>query len=56
MEFFQKFSILTENLADFDVLTCSVTLGTLLFYNVETYKKGPSLILPSSIARNSSAP
>ena len=29
---------------------------TLLFYNIETKKKGPSLILPSSIARNSSAP
>ena len=27
MEFFQKFSILTENLVDFDV-TCSVILGT----------------------------
>ena len=27
MEFFQKFSILTENLVDFDV-TCSVMLGT----------------------------
>ena len=29
-------------------------LYTLLFYNIETQKKGPSLILPSSIARNSS--
>ena len=27
MEFFQKLSILTENLVDFDV-TCSVILGT----------------------------
>ena len=27
MDFFQKFSILTENLVDFDV-TCSVILGT----------------------------
>ena len=27
MEFFQRFSILTENLVDFDV-TCSVILGT----------------------------
>ena len=27
MEFIQKFSILTENLVDFDV-TCSVILGT----------------------------
>ena len=30
MEFFQKFSILTENLVDFDV-TCSVILGTVLW-------------------------
>ena len=29
-------------------------LYTLFFYNIETQKKGPSLILPSSIARNSS--
>ena len=25
---------------------------TLLFYNIETWKKGPSLIFPSSIAKN----
>ena len=29
---------------------------TLLFYRIEPLKNGPSLILPSSIARNSSAP
>ena len=29
---------------------------TLSFYQIEPYKKGPSLVLPSSIARNSSAP
>ena len=28
---------------------------TLLFYQIEPYKKGPFLLLPSSIARNSSA-
>ena len=30
--------------------------NTLLFYKIEPYKKGPFLILLSSIARNSSAP
>ena len=30
--------------------------NTLLFYQIETLKNGPSLILPSSIARKSSAP
>ena len=30
--------------------------STLLFYQIEPYKKGPFLVLPSSIARNSSAP
>ena len=29
---------------------------TLLFYQIEPYKKGPFLVLLSSIARNSSAP
>ena len=29
---------------------------TLLYYQIEPYKKGPFLLLPSSIARNSSAP
>ena len=29
---------------------------TLLFYQIETLKNGVTLILPSSIARNSSAP
>ena len=29
---------------------------TLLFYQIEPYKKGPFLVLPSSIARNSSTP
>ena len=29
---------------------------TLLFYQIEPLKNGASLILPSSIARNSSAP
>ena len=29
---------------------------TLLFYQIEPYKKGPFLVLPSSIARNLSAP
>ena len=32
------------------------TYNTLSFYQIEPYKKGPSLVLPSSIARNSSAP
>ena len=31
-------------------------VATLLFYQIEPYKKGPFLVLPSSIARNSSAP
>ena len=29
---------------------------TLLFYQIEPYRKGPFLVLPSSIAKNSSAP
>ena len=36
-----------------------ITVGivlTLLFYQIEPLKNGASLILPSSIARNSSAP
>ena len=32
------------------------TYNTLSFYQIEPYKKGPSLVLPSSMARNSSAP
>ena len=31
-------------------------VDTLLCYRIEPYKKGPFLVLPSSIARNSSAP
>ena len=40
-------------------LFCPIWLGwgcTLLFYRIELLKNGPSLILPSSNARNSSAP
>ena len=33
-----------------------ITYNTLLFYQIEPYKKGPFLVLPSSVARNSSAP
>jgi hypothetical protein len=32
-----------------------LNLLTLLFYQIEPYKKGPLLVVPSSIARNSSA-
>ena len=32
------------------------SLFTLLFYQIEPYKNKPFLVLPSSIARNSSAP
>ena len=47
MEFFQKFSILTENLVDFDV-TCSVILGTvrlhiLFFTGSDLIMKGQKL-------------
>ena len=36
MEFFQKFSILAENLVDFDV-TCSVILGTVPYWNFNPF-------------------
>ena len=34
----------------------TIKVFTLFFYWIEPLKNGPSLILPSSIARNSSAP
>ena len=37
-------------------LTLQLTHFTLSFYQIEPYKKGPFLVLPSSIARNSLAP
>ena len=44
-------------LTTFTQLTERLKMGcTLLFYKIESLKNGPSLILPSSIARNSSAP
>jgi hypothetical protein len=50
------FAIADRNLLPSTGVPQEARVPTLLFYQIEPYKKGPFLVLPSSIARNSSVP